>query len=498
MARPFRGIGIHEDPAPEYDAIVIGAGVGGLVCANLLAAAGLKVLLAEQHYVVGGYCSSFTRSGFKFDAASHFYPLLGNSETITGKLLRQLGVETEWIQMDPVDHFHFPDGSHYSVPADFKRYLAEVKTMFPREAAHLDAFFVEVRTLYLLGLLGYFRGKNTERLETHKGESLRSALDRIFDDEKLKLLLTADCPHWGGPPRRVSFVFDSMLRLSYFLGNYYPRGGSQKFADDLAATVQRNRGDVVLRARAHRICVKDGRVTGVELDLGPTNKRRRVFVRSRYVVSNADMVQTCARLLGKEHFEPGHIERLQSFRRSYPCYLMHIGLTNATPDELYHAQGYHWDGWDPDALGTTSLRFKFFVPTLFDPEVAPKGAQIIIIQKVLEMDYDGIGDWDRHKADVDAFVLNHLERLIPRFTERAQVRLSASARTSYHYTLNEGGAMLGWEMSPDQLGNDRPGMSGPIGGLYYTGHWTRPGGGITPVIVSAMKVAEAVTGNRYF
>src|SRR5204863_10163191 len=99
-------------------------------CANVIAATGLKVLLAEQHFVVGGYCSSFTRCGFKFAAASHFYPLLGNSDTITGKLLRQLGVETEWIQMVPIDHFHFPDGSRYSVPTDFNRYLAEVKTMF--------------------------------------------------------------------------------------------------------------------------------------------------------------------------------------------------------------------------------------------------------------------------------------------------------------------------------------------------------------------------------
>ena len=78
MARRFNGIGIHEDPASEYDAVVVGAGIGGLISANLLAQAGLKTLLVEQHYVVGGYCSAFPRKGFHFDAASHFYPLLGN------------------------------------------------------------------------------------------------------------------------------------------------------------------------------------------------------------------------------------------------------------------------------------------------------------------------------------------------------------------------------------------------------------------------------------
>jgi prolycopene isomerase len=72
---------------------------------------------------------------------------------------------------------------------------------------------------------------------------------------------------------------------------------------------------------------------------------------------------------------------------------------------------------------------------------------------------------------------------------------SASAQTSYRYTLNLKGAMLGWEMSPDQLGSGRPEVTGPVDRLYFVGHWTRPGGGITPVIVSAMRVAELITAS---
>lgn len=498
MSRPFKGLGIHDDPAPEYDAIVIGAGVGGLMCANLLAETGMKVLLAEQHYVVGGYCSAFNRKGFKFDAASHFYPLLGNEEAITGKLLRRLGVSTEWAKMDPVDHFHFPDGTRYSVPADYDRYLAEVKTMFPQEAESIDRFFGEVRTLYLLGLLAYFRGVQTDRLSPYENVSLRTALDRHFKDEKLKLLLTGDCPHWGSPPRRVSYVFDSMLRLAYFLGNYYPIGGSQRFADDLAEVIKGAGGDVVLRAAARRIGVEKDRVTGVELELGPANKRRRVFARSSRVISNADIMQTCTRLLGEKYYPANYLDQLRGMQRSFPCYLMHIGLKDTDAEELEEAQGYYWDEWDPDDLGTTALRFKFFVPTMFDRGIAPDGGQIVIIQKAMEVQYDTVDDWERHKAEIDKFVLGHLERIIPRFSERISVQLSASARTSFRFTLNEGGSMLGWEMSPGQLGEERPGVEGPVEGLYYTGHWTRPGGGITPVIVSAMKAAGAITGNRYF
>src|SRR5260370_16466470 len=143
VSRRFRGL--REEPNQSYDAVVIGAGVGGLTCANLLARAGLKVLLIEQHFMVGGYCSSFRRKGYTFDAATHFYPLLGNPSTITGALLSEMGITTEWVKMDPVDCFHFPDGSRFSVPADFNSYINKLKQEFPQEAVNIDQFLALCR-----------------------------------------------------------------------------------------------------------------------------------------------------------------------------------------------------------------------------------------------------------------------------------------------------------------------------------------------------------------
>src|SRR5262245_27759975 len=162
MSRPFRGL--RDAPAPSYDAVVIGAGVGGLIAASLLARAGLSVLVCEQHYMVGGYCSTFKRKGYTFDAATHFYPLLGNPETLTGRLLAEIGCPTGWVKMDPVDTFHFPDGTRFDVPAGFDTYLARLKADFPEESAALDSFFAAVREAYFVGLLQYFRGKESERL----------------------------------------------------------------------------------------------------------------------------------------------------------------------------------------------------------------------------------------------------------------------------------------------------------------------------------------------
>jgi prolycopene isomerase len=174
--------------------------------------------------------------------------------------------------------------------------------------------------------------------------------------------------------------------------------------------------------------------------------------------------------------------------------LVHLGLKNVEPEELRRVEGYHWSCWDPEQVATQA--FKIFVPTLFDPTIAPSGGQIIIVQKQTTIDYEGISDWPSHKAAVEEYIVSNLERVMPGISERTVVKLSASAHTSYRYTLNHRGAMLGWELSPDQLGGQRPHIQSPLPNLYFVGHWSRPGGGITPVMVSAMQAADLIIGGR--
>jgi phytoene dehydrogenase-like protein len=491
MSRRFRSLSSARGLADSYDVVVIGAGIGGLICANLLAKAGLRVLLVEHHTVVGGYCSTFTRRGYTFDAASHFYPLLGNSGSITGSLLGELGVETGWVKMDPVDQFHLPDGSVFSVPADEAAYLAKLKAEFREEARAIDGFFREVRRLYLLGILEYFEGIATGRVEAERELSVRDALDRWFTSSRLKLMLTADCPHWGAPPSRTSFVFDSMLRLSYFLGNYYPRGGSQAFADELALRFEEWGGQILLKASVARISTRNGRAVGVEIETGPPHDRKRSSIASSVVVSNADLRQTMLKMLDPKDQEPAYCKRLDDLRPTYPCFLIHLGVEGVPTEVLERIHGYHWRAWDAERVGLDAFRFKLFVPTLYEPTLAPPGGHVLIVQKVTEIDFHAINDWAAHKQELEDEVLTYLRGLLPP-TARIVVKLSASAMTSHRFTRNDRGAMLGWEMSPDQLGAGRPDVTCQVEGLYLVGQWTRPGGGITPVIVSAMRVAGLI------
>ena len=491
MARRFRGL--REEPNQSYDAIVIGAGVGGLICANLLARSGLKVLLVEQHFMVGGYCSTFRRKGYTFDAATHFYPLLGNASTITGALLQELGITTEWVKMDPVDCFHFPDGSRFPVPADFDSYLRRLKSEFHEEAENIGKFFALVRKTYLIGLMRYFRNITTDRISPYQDLTIRDVLNQHFRNEKLKLLLTGDIGHWGSPPSRTSFVFDSMLRLAYFLGNYYPRGGSQVFVDELAQKFEEAGGHILMSSLVRRILVRNHTAWGVEIETGTVRHKTRKQISAGVVISNADLRHTFEHLIGAELLDPDYLTQMARLRPTHPCFLVHFGLKDISLEELRKAEGYHWSSWDAENVSTNA--FKVFLPTAFDPDLAPPGGQIAIIQKLTNIDYDAIVDWPAHKNVVEDYILSSLERCLPGFSSRIVVKLSASAQTSYRYTFNYHGAMLGWEMSPDQLGETRPGLSGPFKNLYFVGHWTQPGGGITPVMVSAMQVAKLITGS---
>ena len=444
--------------------------------------------------MVGGYCSTFRRNQYTFDAATHFYPLLGNPSTITGALLADLGITTEWVKMDPVDCFHFPDGSSFAVPADFDSYLQKLKSQFPEEIPNIDNFFALVRKTYLVGLVHYFRNLATDRITPYQDLTIRDVLQKYFRNEKLKLLLTGDIGHWGSPPSRTSFVFDSMLRLAYFLGNYYPRGGSQVFVDELAQRFEETGGHILMNSTVKRILVNHHAACGIEVETGSLRRRVCKRVSAGVIVSNADMFQTLESLIGPELLDPDYLAQVKQLRPTHPCFLIHMGLKDISLAELRKAEGYHWSSWDAEKVATSA--FKVFLPTAFDPALAPPGGQIVIVQKIINVDFDAMQDWPAHKAEVEDYILQSLERCIPGFSSKIVVKLSASAQTSYRYTLNHQGAMLGWEMSPDQLGDRRPSVDGPFKNLFFVGHWTQPGGGITPVMISAVQAARRIAGDR--
>jgi phytoene dehydrogenase-like protein len=88
----------------------------------------------------------------------------------------------------------------------------------------------------------------------------------------------------------------------------------------------------------------------------------------------------------------------------------------------------------------------------------------------MEIGYDRVADWAEHKRRVEDDLIARLEAVIPGVSSHIVTRQSASALTSWRFTLNLQGAMLGWEMSPEQLGDKRPPIDCHVRNLYLCGH----------------------------
>ncbi len=155
-APKFNGRPTNED---EHDVIVIGSGVGGLSAAALLAKRGLKVAVFEQHYLPGGYCTSWERRvrpphstsdskerwTYVFDAGVHDVSGLSERGGIRS-LLRMLDIE-DAIEWKLNEQEYFIGETHFKVPHDADEFICQLGERFPSEAEAICKFFDEMRLI---------------------------------------------------------------------------------------------------------------------------------------------------------------------------------------------------------------------------------------------------------------------------------------------------------------------------------------------------------------
>jgi len=157
----------------------------------------------------------------------------------------------------------------------------------------------------------------------------------------------------------------------------------------------------------------------------------------------------------------------------------------------------HYRSWDHEETYKKILEGKplglgITVPTLVDRSLAPQGQHLIIVTTLTP--YEIGASWRREKARYSELLLGELEAVFPNLSGHITFAEGASPRTMERYTLNLTGSIYGWEVSPEQVGRKRLGHDTPIRGLYLSGHWTQPGGGIYGVAVSGLQTSQMVLG----
>ena len=464
----------------KYDVIVLGAGIAGLICGTFLAKQGKKVLIIEQHSIPGGYCTSFKRKGFIFDAAVHHIGGCGKW-SVVGRCLKELDIDINFLQLDPMDSIHFPSFS-IDVPAEIDDYVDLLKERFPSEREQLSLFFKEFIRLYR----ATFSTERHEMLIKYQNLTYKEMLDNFFTDEQLKMTLSAQWGYIGSPPHEVSAIGMCQMLVNYLKdGAYFPVGGTQNFADTITQKFIDYGGHIMLSSSAEKMLTEDSIIKGVT-----TQKGEKIAADT--FVSNIDPKQTFFSLLDKNTVDDSFLNKIENMKESVSFFLLYLGLDDKIDLKDLKRGFYHTSN---NLSFSGNDWFYISVPTEVDSSLAPENKQIISVVVSSRDNYDDIEDWATYKDKMKEHTINYLENFVPDIQDHIEVIDAATPKTLYRYTLNSKGAAYGWAVTADQTGPNRLPHTTPFKNLFLAGHWTNPGPGICAVVSSGWRVANMILNN---
>jgi len=498
----FAGAAPAPDPSGAYDAVVIGAGLGGLTCAAHLARSGFKVVVLEQHDIPGGYATSFARAAGKREftcEVSLHASALGSPGTRA--ILEDLGV---WSKLRLAEHPHawcsrFPDFS-IDVPAKtgldgFERQLAG---LFPAERQGLADYFALWRGVSEeMGLLTKGAGVPKGPAFAEKFRNLWFIRDKTVGQlvaghirsRRLRAVLTQSCGYYGLPPSRLAAFFYLGPTADYLTyGGSYLKGTSQALSDALAAAITEAGGEVVTGLRASSILLENGRAAGVLAANGRT-------FRARSVVCNASAPQVFNTLLPRGAMPEAARARLSGYSDSPASVIVWLGLDRDITGSYPAAEASYYPSENMEANYASAMSGRFndtgFSLMLYDrlvPGFSPPCCSTLGLMtlcgyerwKPLEADYLA-GRKDAYNAEkkrvTEALILQAEKRAIPGLRSMIAMRESSTPLTNLRFTLNTGGALYGYNQTVDNsFMNRQPNRTG-IDGLYLASAWGSPGGG---------------------
>ena len=502
-----------ENEKTKYDAVIIGAGLGGLTCGALLAKSGLKTLIIEQHSIPGGYCTSFKRKGFIFDSAVHFTEGLGEGGRFH-QILKDLGVEKEIevYRLDPLYRVLFGDES-FSVPADLNKYISMLSKKFPKEEKGISDLFKSVKRLqeeseklptplHIRNVL--FHPLKYRLILKYYNKTFADMLADFIKDEKLRSIISSGWPYPGLPPSKLSALqMAGFLYSAHFEGHNYLKGGTQVLANTLVKALRKYGGELQLGTKVTKILIENNTATGVETAKG--NK-----ISAKYVVSNADARQTFLSLIGSDKLPSKFMNRLEQMEPSISFLQVFLGVDlNLREKGIIEHEIICYPSFDHDYAYNSCMQgkieegFGVCIPTVLDPSLAPENKHVISL--ICPIPYDFKENWgtengergssyEKLKNEAMHRLIKTAERVIPELSEHIVFSEAATPLTLERYTANYKGAAYGWAHTPGQSGLSRLQPNTPIKNLYLAGHWTTPGGGTLTVALSGRNIAKVIIG----
>ncbi len=494
---------MKQNVPTEAEVVVIGAGMGGLTAAALLAKAGREVVVIEPERRPGGYLAGFTRRRFVFDSAIHWLNQCGPGGFVH-KILSWIG--DDFPVCEPLhdirrykgDSFDYlltdrPDELRRQLIADLPGNERGLNRMFKDAAVFGDRM---MRYAHLM------RATETMGLFDKMIYGLRMAVWGMPFARVYKKTAVEGLAQYV-PSGRLSEIFASeeqLLAVLIPLGWAYnrdfqapPVGGSQAFPRWL---VERTRGfgsEVVLKKRVAEILLDDGRAAGVRLESGE-------HIRARYVLAACDLETVYTKMLPTGVVPQDLLDKLGRAELYDSSVTLSLGL-DCPAQQLGFGQEMIYlsrdgvtrqelNGGDPHKSGLSIL-----APTVRDPSMAPEGKGTLTVYCPATLEYgnywrteDGLkrgAAYKTFKQDYAKVVLDRVEAtMAPGLQDHIAHLDVATPVTHLRYTGNKGGSIMAARPSKANIQARIAHYKTPVKNLLLSGHWAEYGGGV-PIATKA-------------
>lgn len=485
---------------PDYDAVVVGSGAGGMSAGLRIARTDRSVLVLEAAANFGGCLAPLQRAGYSFDVGVHYIGELSEGDK-TWAALNEIGLldRVEFIELDPdaIDRYVFPD-FELRLCRGKDRFKQQLIELFPDEEPGIHQYFrifdkvtrasdafgeLEVRPLALLSWML----KNPIMLKYGRA-SYQAVLDSVTSDIRLQSALAAPWYDYMLCPEKASVMYGIGTWQHYLSGGFYPRGGSGALRDAFVEALADCGADLKCSSRVEAI---DRRADG-EFVVTSTDGEQTT---SKVVVSDVDPATTLGELVNRELVPRRVLEKASRLRPSASIFGLFVGTDldlsalGMTTGNLVHYGAHDIndifdDTMSPETPKLSSAVF-FNSPTLRDPTggLAPEGQNSLVI--LSGANYAAFERWadlppGERGNEHDAFVkglgdglISTVERYLPGLSQHLQF-VEAITPLDFEERINlTRGGIYGPELTPDQMGPGRfPNGTCGIDGLFLAGAGT--------------------------
>ncbi|OKH26128.1 carotene isomerase [Hydrococcus rivularis NIES-593] len=491
--------------ASEYDVIVIGSGIGGLVTATQLASKGAKVLVLERYLIPGGSAGYFEREGYRFDVGASMIFGFGTNGTtnLLTRALKAVNMSLETIPDSVQIHYHLPNGLELKVHRDYEKFLQELTSHFPHEQQGIRRFYDECwkvfNCLNAMELLSLEEPRYLMRvffqhpfaclgLVKYLPQNAGDIARRYISDPQLLKFIDMECYCWSVVPADRTPMINAGMVFSdrHYGGINYPKGGVGQIAGKLVEGLVKAGSEIQYGARVTQIILEDGTAVGVKLANGKQYRAKRI-------VSNATRWDTFEKLLPSEAM-PASEKRWQKRYQKSPSFLsLHLGVNSEvlpSGTDCHHILLEDWEKME-DEEGTIFVS----IPTLLDPDLAPPEHHIIHTFTPSWMEqWQGLSpkEYQHKKEEAAERIIKRLEKIFPGLTAGLDYQEVGTPRTHRRFLGRDDGTY-----GPIPRGKlagllGMPFNRTAIPGLYCVGDSTFPGQGLNAVAFSGFACGHRI------